>query len=134
MLQAAENVVLPNDGEQLVLTCGADQETLRTQLDKWPPSTVSRTGDRYTIELITIAEDGFIHDDDFRTPLQRITCPTCVGRIAESRTKRRRDAFGKHEGPRAIATHSRLVAQAYTRSAEVEEAHANRLSPETAPT
>ena len=42
--------------------------------------------------------DGFIHDDDFRTPLQRITCPTCVGRIAQSRTKRRRDAFGKHEG------------------------------------
>ena len=128
MLQAAENVVLPNDGEQLVLTCGTDQEALRTQLDKWPPSTVSRTGDRYTIELITIAED------DFRTPLQRITCPTCVGCIAESRTKRRRDAFGKHEGPRAIAAHSRLVAQAYTRSAEVEEALANRLSPETPPT
>ena len=34
MLQAAENVVLPNDGEQLVLTCGTDQEALRTQLDK----------------------------------------------------------------------------------------------------
>ena len=125
MLQAAENVVLPNDGEQLVLTCGTDQEDLRTQLDKWPPSTASRTGDRYTIELITIAEDEFIHDDDFRTPLQRTTCPTCAGRIAESRTNRHRDAFGKHEEPRAIAAHRLFVAQAYTRSAEVEEAHAD---------
>ena len=80
------------------------------------------------------AEDGFIHDDDFRTPLQQLTCPTCVGRIAESRTKRRRDAFGKHEEPRAIAAHSRLVAQAYTRSAEAEETLTDRLSPETAPT
>ena len=132
MLKAAENAVLRNAGERLVLTCGTDQEILRTQLDKWRPSTVSRTSDRYTIELITIAEDGFIHDDDdFRTPLERITCPTCVERIAGSRTKRRQDAFGKNEGPRAIAAHSRLVAEAYTRLAEIEEAIADRLGPET---
>ena len=33
MLQAAENVVLPNAGEQFVLTCRTDQEALRTQLE-----------------------------------------------------------------------------------------------------
>ena len=83
---------------------------------------VSSTGDRYAIELITPAKDGLIHeDDDFRTPLQRVTCPTCVERFAKSRTKRREDAFGKHEGPKEIAKHSRLIAEAYTRLAEIEE-------------
>ena len=38
---------------------------------------------------------------------------------------RRQDAFGKNEGPKAISGHSRLVAQAYTRSVEVEEALAD---------
>ena len=74
------------------------------------------------MELITPGDDGFIHDDDdFRTPLERITCPTCVERFAKSRTAHRQDAFGKNEGPKEIAKHSRLIAEAYTRLAEIEE-------------
>ena len=122
MLKAAENAILRNGGERILLTCSANQEVLRAELDKWPPSIISKTGDRYAMELITPGEDGFIHDDDdFRTPLERITCPTCVERFAQSRTKRRQDAFGKNEGPKEIAKHSRLVAQAYDRLAEIEE-------------
>ena len=38
------------------------------QMDKWCPSAVSRTGERYSLELLTPGQDGFIHDDDdFRT-------------------------------------------------------------------
>ena len=101
MLKAAENSVLRNGGERILLTCSADQEMMSAELDKWPPSIVSRTGDRCTMELITPGEDGFIHDDDdFRTPLERITCPTCVERFAQSRTRQRQDAFGKGERPK----------------------------------
>ena len=122
MLKAADNAVLQNGGERLVFTCSADQEILRAELDKWPASMVSRTGDRYAIELITPAKDGLIHDDyDFRTPLQRITCPTCVERFAKSRSRRREEAFGKGEGPKEIAKHSQLIAEAYVRLAEIEE-------------
>ena len=78
------------------------------------------------------AEDGLIHEDyDFRTPLRRITCTTCVERIAKSRTWRREDAFGKREGPKAIAEHSRQVAEAYARLAEIEEALEDRRNSET---
>ena len=95
-------------------------------------ATVSREGARFAIQLIAPAENGLIHeDDDFRTPLRRITCPTCVGRIAKSRTRRREDAFGKREGPNAIAEHSRQVAEAYTRLAEIEEALEDRRNSET---
>ena len=122
MLKAAENAVLQNGGERILLTCSADQEILSAELDKWPPSIVSRAGDRCAMELITPGDDGFIHDDDdFRTPLERITCPTCVERFTKSRTKQRQDAFGKREGPKEIAKHSRLVAEAYARLAEIEE-------------
>ena len=122
MLKAAENAVLRNGGERILLTCSTDQEILSAELDKWPPSIISRSGDRCTMELITPGDDGFIHDDDdFRTPLERITCPTCVERFARSRTAHRQDAFGKHEGPKEIAKHSRLIAEAYTRLAEIEE-------------
>ena len=122
MLDAAKNVVLPNGGERIVFICGADQEAMRVELGKRVASEVSREGDRYTIELIVPDENGLIHDDDFRTPLHRITCTTCVSRIAESRTQRRLDARIKREGPKAIAVHSRLIAEAYTRLAETEEA------------
>ena len=122
MLKAAENAVLRNGGERILLTCSADQEILSAELDKRPPSIVSRSGDRCAMELITPGDDGFIHDDDdFRTPLERITCPTCVERFARSRTTHRQDAFGKQEGPKEIAKHSRLIAEAYTRLAEIEE-------------
>ena len=122
MLNAAETVVLQNDGERVVLTCGSDQEALRGQLDQWLPEAVSRTGERYRLELLIPGSDGYIHDDDdFRTPLRRLTCPTCVHRIAERRTRARREAMGKSPGPRVIAEHSRLIAEAYARLAEIEE-------------
>ena len=122
MLKAAENAVLQNGGERILLTCSSDQEILSAELDKWPPSIISRAGDRCAMELITTGDDGFIHDDDdFRTPLERITCPTCVERFAQSRTRRRQDAFGKNEGPKEIAKHTRLIAEAYARLAEIEE-------------
>ena len=38
MLKAAENAVLRNGGERILLTCSADQEILSAELDKWPPS------------------------------------------------------------------------------------------------
>ena len=83
------------------------------------PIAVSRTGERYVLELLSPGQDGFIHDDfDFRAPLHRLTC---VNRIAESRTRARQDAMGKTPGPRAIAKHSRLIAEAYARLAEIEE-------------
>ena len=122
MLKAAENAVLQNGGERILLTCSADQEILSAELDKRPPSMISRSGDSCTMKLITPGDDGFIHDDnDFRTPLERVTCPTCVERFAKSRTAHRQDAFGKNEGPKEIAKHSRLIAEAYTRLAEIEE-------------
>ena len=89
MLKAAANVVLRNGGERLVLTCGADQEAMRVELGKRPEPTVSRESDRYTLELIVPAIDGMVHNDGFRTPIFRITCPTCVEQIAKSRTRRR---------------------------------------------
>ena len=123
MLNAAEDVVLRNGGERIVFICSADQEGMRVELGKRVASEVSREGDRYTIELIVPDENGLIHDDDdFRTPLHRITCTTCVSRIAESRTRQRADALVNVEGPKAIAVHSRLIAEAYTRLAEIEEA------------
>ena len=122
MMHAAENIVLRNGGERIVLTCRAGQEALRAELDSWPPSTISNTGDRYQLDLMVPGEDGFVHeDDDFRTPLARITCPTCVNRIAWSRTKKRDEALGKGNGPKEIARHTRLIAGAYTRLAEIEE-------------
>ena len=54
-------------------------------------------------------------------PLHRITCPSCVKRIAKKRTKERESAFGNGNGPRDIARYTRLVAEAYTRLAEIEE-------------
>ena len=122
MLKAAEKAVLRNGGERILLTCRADQEILSAELDRWPPSIVSKTDDRCTMELITPAKDGLIHDDyDFRTPLERVTCPTCVERFAQRRIRQRQDAFGKGEGPKEIAKHSRLIAEAYARLAEIEE-------------
>ena len=121
-LRNAETAVLRNGGERLAVTCPSDQEGMRETLDRLPDGTVSRNGDRYTLELLVPAADGFVHDDDdFRTPLHRITCPTCVKRIAESRTEERRRAFSHGNGPREIARHTRLVAEAYTRLAEIEE-------------
>ena len=122
MLNNAETAVLRSGGEVLVVHCPEEQAAVRGWLDKWPEHTNSRTGDRYRLQLIYEAEDGLVHDDfDFRTPLHRITCPTCVERFARKRTQTREDAFDEHNGPKEIAGHTRLVAEAYTRLAEIEE-------------
>ena len=122
ILRNAETAALKNGGERVLIACSGEQAAMRAQLDSLPESTVSRTGDRYRMELMVPGPDGFIHDDDdFRTPLHRITCTTCVRRIAEDRTEKRQQAFGRGNSPREIASHTRLVAQAYTRLAEIEE-------------
>ena len=59
MMKAAENIVLRNGGERIVLTCRAGEEALRAELDRWPPSTISRSGDRYRLDLIVPGGDGF---------------------------------------------------------------------------
>ena len=122
MPKAAEIAILQNDGEYMRLTCTADQHAVRKDLDRWPARLVVREGGQYTLQLIYPGDDGFIHEDyDFRTPLRKITCPTCVDNIAKKRTRTREDAFGKDSGPKEIAKHSRLIAEAYTRLAEIEE-------------
>ena len=122
MLRNAETAVLKNGGELLIITCPGDQEAMRETLDRCRASTASQPVDRYRMDLMAPAEDGFVHDDDdFRTPLHRITCPTCVERIATTRTKKRQDAFGKGNGPTEIAPQTRLVAEAYARLADIEE-------------
>ena len=122
MLKAAETIVLRNGGDRMALICGADQDALRADLQRWPTALAPREGERYTLQLVAPADDGLVHDDDdFRTPLQKITCPTCVERFARSRIRRREEAMGTTPGPREIAKYSRLIAEAYTRLAEIEE-------------
>ena len=122
MLRNAETAVLKNGGELLIIPCPEDQEGMRETLEECGASKASLTDDRYRLELMAPGEDGYVHDDyDFRTPLHRITCPTCVERIAKSRIKKREDAFGKNSGPQEIAKHTRLVAEAYARLADIEE-------------
>ena len=122
MLRNADSEVLRNGGEVLIVRCPEEQAAVRQQLDGWPESARSRTGGRYRLQLIYEAEDGLIHDDfDFRTPLHRITCPTCVEGFTRERARERENAFDEHNGPREIARYTRLVAEAWTRLAEIEE-------------
>ena len=65
------------------------------------------------------AADGFVHeDDDLRATLRKITCPACVRRTARNQTRK---PSARGTGRREIAGHTRLVAEAYTRLAEIEE-------------
>ena len=122
MLRNADAEVLRNGGEVLIVSCPEEQAAVRQQLDGWPESERSGTGGRYRLQLIYEAKDGLVHDDDdFRTPLDRITCPTCVERFTRERARQREEAFGKGNGPREIARYTRLVAEAWTRLAEIEE-------------
>ena len=122
MLLNAENTVLRNGGDILIVNCPEDQPAVRENLDKWPEALIAKAGDSYRLQLIHPAEDGLIHDDyDFRTPLDRITCPACVDRIARKRTEKREDSFDEKNGPKEIARYTRLIAEAYTRLAEIEE-------------
>ena len=121
ILKAAEHTVLRAGGDRLVVTCPADQKGLWEQLQRRPQSIVAKTGDRYTIQVIAPTADGLIHDDfHFRTPLGRITCPTCVERIAEGRTRARREAFNIRAIPQQISSLSHPVAEAYTRLGQLE--------------
>ena len=62
------------------------------------------------LDLIVPAEDGFVHeDDDFRTPLARITRPARVDRTARSRTKKRAETFNRENGPGETAGRPRLA-------------------------
>ena len=122
VLKAAEHAVLRAGGDRLVVTCPPEHQDLRELLERWPTATPSQKGDQYTIELIAPAADGLIHEDfDFHTPLSRITCPTCVERIAESRTRARREAFKTKATPQQISALTHLIAEAYTRLAHIEE-------------
>ena len=122
MLRAAETAILQRDRERMELTCTPDQKGVLEILARWPDNLVTRDGDRYTVQLVYTAEDGYIHeDDDDRTPLHRITCPTCVERIAKSRTRARDSAMGGKNTPKEIAGLSRRIAEAYNRLAEIEE-------------
>ena len=95
---------------------------MQSQLERLPPETIQNEGGRYTMWLMLPGPDGLVHDDtDFRTPLARITCPTCVKTIADTRTRRRQEAFHQTHDPKEIAIHTRRVANAYTRLAEIEE-------------
>lgn len=121
-LRAAEGTVLKNNGERIVLSCTTDAHALRNRLMQYPSSMLTIDGDTCTIGVIFPADDGLIHDDyDDRTPLPRITCPTCAERMAETRSSLRQQAISKNLGPQEIAKHTRRVAEAYTRLAEIEE-------------
>ena len=121
ILTAAEHAVLPAGGDHLVIVRPAEQQDLRDQLERWPASMISQAGDRYTIQLIPPAADGLLHDDfDFRTPRGKITCPTSVERVAEGRTKARREAFKTKATPQQSSPLSHLVAEAYTRLDQLE--------------
>ena len=92
------------------------------QLRRMKDNVTAGADHHYTIHLIVPAEDGMVHDDsDCRTRLHRITCPTCVARIADKRIQDRDLAFAQTPGAREIAKRTRRVAEAYTRLAEIEE-------------
>ena len=111
ILKAAEHAVLRPGGDRLVVTCAPEQEERRDRLARWPASMISKDNDKYTIQLIAPAADGLTHDDlDFRTPLGKITCPTCVQRIAESWTRALLEAFNTRATPHLISALTHLIA------------------------
>ena len=136
LLNDTETFVLQNGGERLVVNSRPDQENLHEALSKYGTAALSRDGDRYVWELIVPDENGEVHDDwDFRTPMHRISCPTCVSRIAENRLKRRSEVYGLNPDQSArvqwvkdVAEHSRLVGEAYLRLAEIELVIAEKLA------
>ena len=122
MIMEAETAARRHGGDKLVIDGGREEEAIRERLARWPENLITETDTGYIIDLIVPDGDGEVHEDfDDRTPLPRITCPTCVERIAHKRIERREDAFGDNSGPREIARHTRRVAEAFTRLAEIEE-------------
>lgn len=122
MIRNAQTAALRHGGDKLVIDGAREEEAVRERLARWPENIITETETGYIIDLIVPDEDGDVHEDfDDRTPLPRITCPTCVERIAHKRIEKREDAFGNNLGPREIARHTRRVAEAFTRLAEIEE-------------
>ena len=61
-------------------------------------NTNTSTGKYYALELIVPVSDGIAcRERDFRAPLSRITCPTCVARTGESRMRRKFDALEREK-------------------------------------
>ena len=91
---------LRHGGDKLVIDGGREEEAIRERLARWPENLITETDTGYIIDLIVPDGEGEVHEDlDDRTPLPRITCPTCVERIAHKRIERREDAFGDNLGP-----------------------------------
>lgn len=119
-LRRAETAVLPAGGERIQFRAPEHCEGAAEELDRWPGAQRSPEDPAlWTLRLMLPGDDGLVHeDDDGQTPLERITCPTCVWRIADSRTRKRQQAGP--EGPRGMAQRSQAVADAWTRLAQVE--------------
>ena len=124
ILKAAEHAVLRAGGDRLVVTRRPEQQALRAHLDRWPAASVSKDGNAYTIALIALSDDGLTHDSfDSTTPLGRIDCLICVQRAIQSRTRARHEASIAKAPPQHLASLTHLVAEAYTRLAQIEESH-----------
>ena len=122
MIKNAETAALRHGGDKLVIDGAREEEAVRERLARWPENIITETETGYIIDLIVPDEEGDVHEDfDDRTPLNRITCPTCVERIAHKRVEKREETIGNSPGPRAIARHTRRVAEAFTRLAEIED-------------
>ena len=121
-MRRAETAVLPHGGEFIRFQSPENCPEVTAELHDWNATEpISDARQRWELTLMLAGEDGLVHeDDDDRTPLHRITCPTCVWRIAEGRIRRRERAGP--EGPRGMAQHSQRIADAYARLAEVERA------------
>lgn len=125
LLGLAETAVLPHHGEFIRFRIPLRLPNLIDAAPTWMRNACTRLEDaddghqRWQIQLMLPATDGLIHDDsDDRTPLRRITCPTCIYRIAESRRRARQQEHTA--GPRGMSQLSQRVAEAYGRLAEAE--------------
>ena len=110
---------MPADGSNLPLKPGWD----RTE----------ETPEGLALLLISPGKDRMVHDDyDRRTPVSRITCPTCLERIAEGRIADRARAISQRAShlAKSAAQHSRRIAEAYRRLADIEDAIADRWEEE----
>ena len=125
LLDRARDLLLPRHGERLNVECPDDGGAMRAELERRAAEKgygVRRHGDLFTVDLITADDEGDVHDDyDNRTPLETITCTTCLLRIAEGREVERTEAFNKSPGPGVVAFYTRRVGEAYLQLARAEE-------------
>ena len=122
ILESAEHVVFQNGGDRIMVNCPPGHTALRKAIHDRHPSTVSCTGATLTIDLIPPTQDGLNHEGhNARITLQRISCPTCVERIVESRTRARREAYETKATPQQISALTHLIAGAYDHLARTEE-------------